>query len=56
MIATVLAINNISIKNIAIVHNREFQEGVLRVEFYNADAVHKARELLEKFSYKVHER
>lgn len=56
MIATVLAINNISIRNIAIVHNREFQEGVLRVEFYNADAVRKAKSLLEKFSYKVHDR
>ncbi len=27
-IATILASNNISIKNIGIVHNREFEEGV----------------------------
>ena len=28
-IATILASNNINIKNIGIVHNREFEEGVL---------------------------
>ena len=33
-IATILASNRISIKNIGILHNREFQEGVLRIEFY----------------------
>ena len=32
-IATILASNNISIKNIGIIHNREFEEGVLRIEF-----------------------
>ena len=33
-IATTLAVNGINIKNIGIVHNREFEEGVLRIEFY----------------------
>ena len=33
-IATILASNNINIKNIGIIHNREFEEGVLRIEFY----------------------
>ena len=33
-----LASNRISIKNIGILHNREFQEGVLRIEFYMRDA------------------
>ena len=32
-IATILASNSISIKNIGIIHNREFEEGVLRIEF-----------------------
>ena len=41
-IATILASNNISIKNIGIVHNREFEEGVLRIEFYDEDASAKA--------------
>ena len=34
-IATILASNGLSIKNIGIVHNREFEEGVLRIEFYD---------------------
>lgn len=55
-IATILATNAINIKNIGIVHNREFQEGALRIEFYEADAVKKAVELLRKFHYIVHER
>ena len=55
-IATILATNAISIKNIGIVHNREFQEGVLKIEFYEEDAVKKATELLRKFHYVVHER
>ena len=33
-IATILATNGISIKNIGIVHNREFEEGVLKIDFY----------------------
>lgn len=37
-IATILASNNISIKNIGIIHNREFQQGVLQVEFYDSNA------------------
>ena len=38
-IATILASNHISIKNIGIIHNREFEEGVLRIEFYEEDAL-----------------
>ena len=55
-IATILATNSISIKNIGIVHNREFQEGVLRIEFYEGDAAEKAVTLLRRFHYVVHER
>jgi len=55
-LATILASNNISIKNIAILHNREFEDGVLRIEFYQQDAVEKASELLSKFSYVIHKR
>lgn len=53
-IATILASNNISIKNIGIIHNREFQEGVLRIEFYQSDSVERATALLSKFSYNIH--
>ena len=55
-IATILASNNISIKNIGIIHNREFEEGVLRIEFYEADSSRRAAELLKKYRYIVYER
>lgn len=55
-IATILATNLISIKNIGIVHNREFEEGVLRIEFYDSDASSRAAALLQKHRYIVYER
>ena len=55
-IATILASNNISIKNIGIIHNREFQQGVLQVEFYDSDAYDHAVELLRKYHYTVYEK
>ena len=55
-IATILASNNLNIKNIGIVHNREFEEGVLRIEFYDEGSSKRAAELLQKFRYIVYER
>lgn len=55
-IATLLASNQISIKNIGIIHNREFQQGVLRIEFYEGKVLIKAVELLKKYRYTVYER
>lgn len=55
-IATILAANNITLKNIGIIHNREFEEGVLRIEFYDGDSSHKAADLLQKYRYTVYER
>ena len=55
-IATILASNNINIKNIGIVHNREFEEGVLRIEFYDDASSTKAAQLLQKYRYIVYER
>lgn len=55
-IATILASNNINIKNIGIVHNREFEEGVLRIEFYDGDSSSRAAKLLQKYRYIVYER
>lgn len=54
-IATILASNHISIKNIGIIHNREFEEGVLRIEFYEEDSSVKAAALLRKYRYIVYE-
>ena len=55
-IATILASNNINLKNIGIIHNREFEEGVLRIEFYDDASSRKASELLQKYRYLVYER
>ena len=38
-VATILALKNISIKNIGIVHNREYEGGILRIEFYQEEAI-----------------
>lgn len=54
--ATILASNAISIKNIGIVHNREFEEGVLSIEFYDEDSCAKAAHFLRKHHYTVYER
>ena len=54
-IATILASNNINIKNIGIIHNREFEEGVLRIEFYDEGSSSKATALLQKYHYIVYE-
>jgi prephenate dehydrogenase len=55
-IATLLASNQISIKNIGIIHNREFEEGVLRIEFYDEQAQTKAIALLARYNYRIYER
>lgn len=55
-IATILATNGISIKNIGIIHNREFEEGVLKIEFYDQESADKTVALLEKHRYDVKKR
>lgn len=53
-VTTLLAENDINIKNIGIIHNREFEEGVLRIEFYQPEACDSAKTVLEEHSYTVH--
>ena len=55
-LATILASGGISIKNIGIIHNREFEEAVLRVELYEEEAYKKAVELLRRYRYTIYER
>lgn len=55
-IATILASNNLSIKNIGILHNREFENGVLHIEMYDAPSLEQAVALLRKYHYTVYER
>lgn len=53
-IVAILAQNGISIKNIGIVHNREYEEGVLRIEFYDQNAVNRSVGLLLQEGYVLH--
>lgn len=54
-ISTILAVHGISIKNIGIIHNREFEQGALSIEFYEEEALKKAAELLRHHRYTVWE-
>ena len=49
-LATILATNGISIKNIGIVHNREFEEAVLHVEFYEETRKNKSSRAASQIS------
>ena len=55
-VATILASNNLSIKNIGIIHNREFEDGVLRLEMYDRKSLDSAILLLRKHHYTIYER
>lgn len=55
-VATLLSENEVSIKNIGIVHNREFEEGVLAIEFYDQLSLDNANIVLTNLEYKVYQR
>ena len=55
-VVMILAKENISIKNIGIVHNREFEEGVLGIEFYDEKSLQSAKDVLRKLNYQVYDR
>ena len=55
-IATILSVNGISIKNIGIIHNREYVDGVMKLELYKEDDEKKARELLIQNRYDIVDR
>ena len=55
-LATILASNQINLKNIGIVHSREFIEAVLRIEFYDEYAMKHAAEILRRYRYVIYER
>ena len=55
-VATILACNQINLKNIGIVNNRMFEEAVLKIEFYEEEPCKKAAALLNKHRYTVYER
>lgn len=53
IISSILAARGISIKNIGIAHNREYSEGVLRVEFYDHSSLEAAYKAIEERNYKI---
>ena len=53
-IATLLSVNNINIKNIGIINNREFQDGVMSITFDNIEDVTNSCKLLEGMNYKIY--
>ena len=55
-IATILALNQVSIKNIGITHNREYEGGVLRIEFYDQESTEKAKIILKGKGYCIYAR
>lgn len=55
-LATILASNQINLKNIGIVHSREFIEAVLRIEFYDEQSMKQAVNILRKYRYVIYER
>lgn len=56
VIADILAAARISIRNIGIIHNREFEQGVLRVDFYTEDAKTRAVQVLRNQGYTVYDK
>ena len=55
ILSTILASRGITIKNIGIVHNREFEDAVLMVEFYDAESKVCAVEELRRYRYTIYE-
>lgn len=55
-IATILALQQVSIKNIGITHNREYEGGVLRIELPDKDSRDKAETILKGKGYVLYTR
>lgn len=55
-IASLLAMHDVSIKNIGINHNRELAEGALRIEFYDEDTLSRAIGVMTGHGYIIHTR
>lgn len=55
-IATILSVNGISIKNIGIIHNREYADGVMKLELYKEEDALAARRLLDQNRYDIVDR
>ncbi len=52
-VVSLLASHNVSIKNIGIIHNREFEEGALQIEFYTKKEQLLSIKILEENNYRI---
>lgn len=52
-VATLLSVNNINIKNIGIINNREYSDGALQIVFSEPSHKEKSIEILESMNYTV---
>lgn len=52
-VVALLARHGLSIKNIGITHNREADDGVLKIEFYDETSMKKARDILTEEGYRA---
>ncbi len=52
-ISTHLSVNNINIKNIGIINNREFENGILQISFENDFEKEKSIKLLEDLNFEI---
>lgn len=52
-ISGMFAKDGINLKNMGIVHNREFEEGVLRIEFYDEASLKRAVSILQDENYTI---
>ena len=52
-VATLLSDHSINIKNIGIVHNREYERGTLRIEFHSSQGKADARQVLTDNGYTI---
>lgn len=56
IVTTILGSHSISIKNIGIIHSREYEEGALKIAFYEETASLQAIKILEKYNFTVYKR
>lgn len=53
-VTTLMSIHNISLSNIGIVNNRQYEEGALRIVLHDAPSYQKARQALEMNGYELY--
>lgn len=53
-VATLLSVNNINIKNIGIMNNRDYQDGIMQIFFENENDREKSIKILRNMNYKVY--